>query len=111
MGQVYHETGGYKSELAQDYCNIFGMSNHVTGYGKKTESGFMRYDDYGKSIDDYFALITDYKNRSQTTPPETFIGYATWLKENGYYTDTINNYANGMVYGWNTTKLLLNITL
>jgi len=110
MGQAYHETGGYTSTLAQQYNNIFGITNHVTGNGTQTKSGFMDYKDFLACIEDYFSILIYYMNNSQREVPDTFIGFATWLKENGYYTDTVNNYANGMINGWTQTAKLLNIT-
>jgi len=109
VGQSYHETGGFTSELARDYANIFGISNHVTSLGVKTDSGFLMYPNYENCIEDYFAILTYYINTSQTQPPSTFIGFATWLKENHYYTDSLTNYANGMINGWKQTALMLNI--
>lgn len=109
MGQAWHETGGYTSELSRDYLNIFGITNHVTGYGEKTTSGFMRYKSYEDCIENYFSILVNYINKSQLEPPTTFIGFGAWLKQNGYYTDTLDNYTNGMVNGWVRTSQLLNI--
>jgi len=109
MGQAWHETGGYTSTLAQEYNNIFGITNHVTGNGDKTESGFMNYKDFNGCLEDYFSILIDYMNRSQKQFPDTFIGFGTWLRENGYYTDTVTNYTNGMINGWSQTAKLLNI--
>lgn len=88
---------------------MFGITNHPTGTGEMSESGFMNYPNFENNLEDYFAIINHYQNQSQQQVPDTFIGYATWLKENGYYTDTVNNYVNGMISGWQQTAKLLNI--
>lgn len=109
IGQAYHETGGFTSELSKDYLNIYGMSNHSTNYGNPTVSGFMNYQTYENGIEDYLSLMTYYKNKSQSKIPDTFIGFVTWLRENGYFTDTIDNYLNGVVNGWKQSAKLLGI--
>jgi len=101
IAQAKHETGNYTSRLFRIANNLFGMG--VAKVRPYTRSGtieaseglFSKYANLEQSVDDFLKWL-EYNNA-----PVSFIDssdYAKWLKEEGYYTDSFENYSAGLKY-------------
>lgn len=107
--QMFHETGGFDSELAAMH-NYGGMKDaagdDVTGTVDKgkykwTVTGFdSRGHSYFASDQDYISYASWYLNLYEEEgllQAKTVNQFANALKAGGYFTDDITNYANGMI--------------
>jgi Na+-transporting methylmalonyl-CoA/oxaloacetate decarboxylase gamma subunit len=94
--QAMHETGIFTSPLYLNHNNAYGMNmpskRKTTAIGQ-TESGFAIYDSVEDSIKDLMLYFEEFN------APDTFansLDYVTWIKSNGYFTDSLKTYSNGV---------------
>jgi flagellum-specific peptidoglycan hydrolase FlgJ len=96
-GQSAHETGRWKSDLAQKYFNIFGMKSGGGGQNIQTGTakGFAVYKDYEDSLRDLDAwLVAKGFNKSEDLDAEN---YLQWIKSKKYFEDTLQNYKTSVL--------------
>lgn len=100
VAQARHESGNYSSSVFQHSNNAFGYT-YYSGALWQTGGNYNGYAVYD-SIQDSTAEVVDWLKRRQNegklsisnlTTPEA---YATALKNNGYFKDTLSNYTNGI---------------
>jgi hypothetical protein len=102
--QAMHETGIFDSSLYVDHNNAFGMMfPHIRDNVAKaqTDEGFASYVDIETSIKDmelYLQFVESPKNF------ETISDYAKFLKDKGYYTDSLKTYTNALTKHLNNLK-------
>jgi len=87
-GQMYHETGGFTSDLAKENNNFGGLKGEDGEY-----MSFSSPEDFGKY---YASYLSKYEGLSSATTPEE---YASALKSGGYYEDSVENYTAGIESG------------
>jgi hypothetical protein len=85
--QSGHETAGWTS-------NIYNTLNNCFGFGYSGNGNYYGYNSIEDSVSDLVnwvsAKIPNFQNITDPTV------YAQALHDNGYYTDTVSNYANGI---------------
>lgn len=96
--QANHETGGFKSRLAVDQNNLFGMKRPQTRpfLGSGVVGDYARYSSWGESVQDLL-LWMDY-----TGFPVSVSGsaeYVEQLKKRNYFEDSISTYLKGVNRG------------
>jgi hypothetical protein len=98
VAQSKHESNNYTSPVFTDCNNSFGYSSVYSPC-----SGHSGYESYG-SVEQSTSDLTAWINRrldAGTFPDLSTITdptqYATLLYNNGYYTDSITDYANGLI--------------
>lgn len=96
-GQSAHETGRWKSDLAQMYYNIFGMKDGGGGQGIQNGSarGFATYAAWEQSLQDYYEWC-----KAKGYPFEenlTVEQHLQWLKSKKYFEDTLANYKTSVL--------------
>ncbi len=96
-GTSAHETGRWKSELAQKYWNIFGMKSGGAGLGIESGNvkGFATYQNWEQSLQDYYewAKAKGYPFDQDLTPEQ----HLQWFKSKRYFTDTLENYRKSVL--------------
>jgi len=95
FAQAYHETGGFTSNIFKMNNNMFGMKyptkRPTTAIGQL--NGYALYNNTTDSIRDLLLWFHQFG----TIPNfQTVEEYATYLKEKGYYEDSLQNYIAGM---------------
>jgi len=96
-GQSCHETGRWRSELAQNYNNIFGMKDGGAGEGVQSgvAKGFATYKDWDDSLLDYSKWC-----KAKGYPFEENLNveqHLQWLKSKKYFEDTLLNYKTSVL--------------
>lgn len=96
-GQSCHETGRWKSDLAQMYSNIFGMKDGGAGQGIQggSANGFATYEAWEQSLQDYFEWC-----KAKGYPFEenlTVEQHLQWLKSKKYFEDSLLNYKTSIL--------------
>lgn len=101
-GQLYHESGGFNSQLARENNNFGGLTQvEFNGEDNKQPDGsnyYMKFDSPEKFADYYAKYLKKYAEDGileAKTPEE----YAAALKRGGYYTDSVENYTAGIKGG------------
>ncbi|QDR80243.1 glucosaminidase domain-containing protein [Sporomusa termitida] len=101
-GQLYHESGGFNSQLARENNNFGGLTQvEFNGEDNKQPDGsnyYMKFDNPEKFADYYANYLKKYAEDGileAKTPEE----YAAALKRGGYYTDSVENYTAGIKGG------------
>jgi flagellum-specific peptidoglycan hydrolase FlgJ len=96
-GASAHETGRWKSELAQKYWNIFGMKSGGAGLGIESGNvkGYATYQNWEQSLQDYYewAKAKGYPFSEDLTPEQ----HLQWFKSKKYFTDTLENYRKSVL--------------
>lgn len=95
-----HESGNFTNTLSKNYNNIFSMGfpkfrmNVATPSGFYTEGQQMaRYDSWDLAIEDLMLWFVYKDFRTDITTVGLFVQE---LKINGYFTDSVDNYLNGV---------------
>ena len=98
FSQAWHETGGFKSRLALEQNNLFGMKiPQVREFvGDKSNPPYMTYRSWSESVDD---LLLWFENQRFPTSVESPFHYTMSLRQRGYFTDSVDNYLRGMLNG------------
>lgn len=96
-GQSAHETGRWKSDLAQMYWNIFGMKDGGAGQNIQSGSarGFATYQNWEQSLQDYYEWC-----KAKGYPFEenlTVEQHLQWLKSKKYFEDSLANYKTSVL--------------
>ena len=86
--QSGHETAGWTS-------NVYKTLNNCFGYGYTGGGNYYGYNDIEGSVQDVVAWLTEHIPDFQDITDPT--AYAQALSAAGYYTDTVSNYANGII--------------
>ncbi len=97
-----HESKNFKSGLATQYNNIFGMgfpydrpASNVGKTAEQVEGQYMSaYKNYDQAIKD---LIMWFDYKKFPTNIATVESFVHALKEKGYFTDSVSNYTNGLI--------------
>lgn len=108
VSQSKHETNDYTSNLFKKYNNAFGYayyggSNYQTGAGSVADNGqpiaaYSSIEDSVQEIVDWiYRRVKDGKFPADLSVIKTPAQYASYLKNAGYYGDTLQNYLNGLV--------------
>jgi hypothetical protein len=96
-----HETGNYVSELALKFNNYFGMGvatkRETTAKGYAGSTQFASFSSLESSVDDFLLWFKMYG----TSPSEKVSETVNFMKEKGYFADTIENYQKGVTYFFN----------
>lgn len=94
--QAFHESGGFKSRLAVEQKNLFGMKvprvRKFAGF-KVEGSEFAGYRNFRESVEDFMLWL------ESVSFPKTVSGsaqYVAELKKRNYFEDTISNYLKGV---------------
>jgi len=103
--QTKHETANYTSRVFKENNNVCGYKHtDVSIYIDKTRSGRKspegnNYAAY-KNIEDSARELADWigRRRASFDRAVTHLQYATALKTNGFYTDSIENYVAGLIH-------------
>lgn len=96
-GQSAHETGRWKSDLAQKYFNIFGMKSGGGGQSIQNgeAKGFATYNSFEDSLRDLDAWLTAKGfNKTEDLQVEN---YLQWIKSKKYFEDTLQNYKTSVL--------------
>jgi len=96
-GQSAHETGRWKSDLAQMYSNIFGMKDGGAGKGIQSgsASGYATYQAWEQSLIDYTEWC-----KAKGYPFEEDLNveqHLQWLKSKKYFEDSLLNYKTSVL--------------
>lgn len=97
-----HETGNFTSNLYKSNNNYFGMKHpqrrQTTSKGER--NGYAFYENYEASIED-FELWFNFHGTSveEFEAPEELTNF---MKEKGYFTDTLENYQTAVVKHFNS---------
>ena len=99
--QWYHETAGFTSELCLKYNNLAGVTQTQPNDLPQPDGDYyyMQFDDlrdWARYFGKFIRLFDGVANSTDFTIPE----YATALKEEGYFGDTLENYIAGMTVAW-----------
>lgn len=103
VAQSAHETAYWTSNIYKKNNNLFGMRMpHVrTTTASEERNGYAYYDNLESSATDmvYWLAFNHYDYKAET-PDMKLNLYVAWLKQKGYYTDTILNYSKGVNYAY-----------
>lgn len=110
VAQTAFETGNYTSNLCVNHNNLSGItysSRAVRLLGDENVSDYKGYCSYSSVIE----WLYDYTNlmsvRYQSALKENdIVGFCKQLKEKGYYTASVYDYANGCATYWNKYKYI-----
>lgn len=98
--QAKHETDNFKSNLYLNYNSLFGMKvpsrrRFDGSIGPIAPDGgrYASYDSKAQSAKDYLNLLRYNRFPTNIANVETFVRR---LKDDGYYTDSYENYLNGL---------------
>lgn len=115
LAQIAHETGGFNSRVFNSDNNASGIMfiNKPARQKNATKGGTFPKKE-GKYYYAHFATLKDWAvdylriigNLASTS--STLLGFATSLRNKGYYTDTISNYSNGLKFHIKNVASLLN---
>ena len=101
LSQALFETGLFTQapnfhnmDVLNNYAGITGNSRYPAGAG----SGYAQYPSLDAFVDDWIGLISSSNDPIDATSVTDFV---TRLRENGYYTDSIQNYGNGVATYFN----------
>ena len=101
-GQLYHESGGFNSQLSRENNNFAGLTQEEpNGEDNKQPDGgnyYRKFDSPEQFADSFANYLLRYKEDGildAQTPEE----YAAALKHGGYYTDSVDNYVAGIKSG------------
>ena len=92
LAQMQHETGNGTSDLAV-YDHNYGGVKAVEGMKFAGNTAFAHFDTDEEWVDYFSWLLPRFNVVGITDPRE----YAQTLFDNGYYTDSVENYYNGMM--------------
>jgi hypothetical protein len=108
-GQMYHESGGFNSQLARENFNFAGLTqNEPNGIENKQPDGSNYYKQYSSVEEfakDYGKFLNNYKGLSGAKSPAE---YAKLLHDQGYYVEdpnqktpeqAVNDYTAGLNSG------------
>lgn len=100
VAQAKHETGNFTSNLYKNHSSLFGMKvpsrrpfDGSPGPLAPDGGRYASYSSYAQSAKDYLNLLRF--NRFPTNL-STLSGFVSALKADGYFTDTYDNYYNGL---------------
>ncbi len=89
-----HETGNFTSAIFNENRNLFGMKlpkiRQTKAIGENR--GHAKFSDLSDSAKDQL-LYLNYVGYKQVDSPEALV---TWMQSKGYFTDTYQNYLNGV---------------
>jgi flagellum-specific peptidoglycan hydrolase FlgJ len=90
--QSGHETAGWTS-------NVYNQDNNCFGFGYDGAGNYYAYNDIEASVQDVVNWLSVHVPgfASMTDPT----AYAQALSDAGYYTDSVSNYANGIINYFN----------
>ena len=93
--QFAHETGNFTSELCREYNNLAGVTQVEPNDLPQPDGQFyyMKFDDLSHWARYFGKFIRYFDGAVEATTIEE---YATALKNEGYYGDTLENYIDGM---------------
>lgn len=99
--QWAHETAGFTSELCRRYNNLGGLTQTEENDMPQPDGSlwYMAFDtpeDYA----DYFGRYLRYYEENGIYAATDIYAYAQALKNGGYYGDSVDNYAEGMLNAW-----------
>ena len=94
IAQAEHETGGFTSPIFEENNNMFGMKEPSIRKttAKGTSRGHAVFDNLEDSIAD---LVLYFEHFNYPFHFVNLSAYVNYLKERGYFEDTIENYYNG----------------
>ena len=98
IAQMVHESGNGTSELAVEDNNYAGLTGYSKGAGlQPQEDGTATYGHFD-SLEEFATYLHDgfFANYPEIHNATSVGEYASILKENGYFTDSVDNYANSM---------------
>lgn len=95
--QWYHETGGFDSELANEYHNLGGLTQEEPNNTPQPDGGnyyiqFGSYEDYAE----YFGKYLRYYAEDGLYDSTCIDDYIRALKHGGYFGDTLENYLSSV---------------
>ena len=99
VAQSKHETGNYSSSIFLDCNNAFGYK--AVRSSCQLHPGYQNYQTVSDSVHEITAWIKRRLSEGNFPALNTItspLQYATLLKENGYYEDSLGNYANGISF-------------
>ena len=93
--QFAHETGNFTSELCREYNNLAGVTQVEPNDLPQPDGQFyyMKFDDLSHWARYFGKFIRLFDGAVEA---QTIEEYATALKNEGYYGDTLENYIEGM---------------
>ena len=93
--QFAHETGNFTSELCREYNNLAGVTQVEPNDLPQPDGQFyyMKFDDLSHWARYFGKFIRLFDGAVEA---QTIEEYATALKNEGYYGDTLDNYIEGM---------------
>jgi len=107
--QSAHETAFWTSNIFKSNNNLFGMKPAKVRANQQhgEYNGYASFNDYDSSIVDMLLWLN--YNKLETSgilldSNNPFI-YVSWLKQKGFFTDSIENYLNGMINAKNKLKI------
>lgn len=103
IAQAKHETDNFKSNLARNHNNIFGMqkvrkrknfqNGEVIAEGGKP---FGTYKSKNDAVRDFLEYLRMWKKKPFPRTVSSASAYARALKDRGYFGDLLSNYVNGI---------------
>ena len=98
IAQAKHETGNFTSDLYSRSGNAFGMK--LARIRPKIQFQFHPQQVYAHYLGSPSLSLIDYllraENFNMPTHFDSVADFALWLKESGYYSDSLFNYTNGI---------------
>lgn len=104
VAQAKHETNNFQSSIFQDCQNAFGYKVFGNARACPGHTDYEAYNNVTESTHEITAWIKRRLNEGNFPPLATVrdpVQYATLLKNNGYFDDSINNYAAGIEAWYN----------
>lgn len=109
VAQAMHETGNFTSKLFTEHNNAFGMMYPQIRENvahSATNTGYAHYNSINDSIRDLDLYFKSMEYPVLSSFP-TIKEYAKFLKQKGYYTDTILIYGNALHNHFTALKSIL----
>ena len=91
--QWYHETGGFSSELSDQYHNLGGLTQATPNDTPQPDGSnyYMQFDSY-ENYADYFGKYLTLYQEDGIYDAQTMEDYITCLKHGGYFGDSLEFY-------------------
>ena len=100
--QWAHETGGFDSDLANEYHNLGGLTQIQENDTPQPDGlcYYMQFDSF-ESYADYFGKYLTYYQENGIYDAQTLEDYIVSLKNGGYFGDNLSNYLSDCqrIYG------------
>lgn len=100
VAQAKHETGNFTSNIFLNCLNAFGYKTYGNAFACPGNPTYEGYNSVIDSTHEITGWIKRRLNEGNFPDLETITDpyqYATLLKNNGYFGDSVNNYANGII--------------